>query len=367
MSKIIIATAHASTLKNFRGELIKEWVKLGFEVVAIGPEQGYENELASCGARYISLPFSPTGVNPANELRLIGSYIRILKEQQPDVLFTYHIKPVIYGSIAARIVKVPRIYSMITGLGYTFVGTSLKRRILRSFVSLQYKIALKKHQKVFFQNPDDMELFRKIGVKGNSVLINGSGVDIDMFMHSPPLMEPMTFLFVGRLLKDKGIYNFFEAAKMVKAKYNNVCFQVLGRIDNNPAAIKQEQLDKWVKQGTIDYLGFVDDVRPYLNKCSVFVLPSYREGVPRSALEAMATGRAIITTDAPGCRETVMDGYNGIIVPVDDSQALAKAIENMIKNPSLVADFGKKSRELAEDRYDVKKVNAVILKAMDMI
>jgi len=367
LARIIIITAHSSTLVRFRGNLIREWNDRGHEVVAVGPEVNYERELADYGASYVCIPFNPTGTNPIRELGLFWEFIKLFRRQKPDIVFSYHIKPVLYASIAAKMTGVAEVYSMITGLGYAFMGESLKRKLLRGLVVLQYKYALKRQTAVFFQNADDLALFKQLGINSNAVLVNGSGVDVDQFRYSPSPNASPVFLFMGRLLKDKGIHNFLEAAEIVKRKNSHVRFQILGAIDGNPAAIKKEDLDKWVDKGIVEYLGFADEVYPYLEKCSVFVLPSYREGVPRSTLEAMSVGRPIITTDAPGCRETVVEGYNGFLVPVNDSARLAEAMERFVKEPQLMDEFGKNSRKIVEERFHVKKVNRVILESMRLI
>ena len=218
-------------------------------------------------------------------------------------------------------------------------------------------------------NTDDLDLFTKLGILPDSqktVLINGSGVNIEHYAYTKPKNGKMVFLIIARLLWDKGIGEFVSAARLLKKKYPEVSFHIVGPYDNNPSAIKRNDILKWQDEGLIEYMGSTEDVRPYIAECSVYVLPSYREGTPRSVLEAMSMGRPIITTDAPGCRETVIDGINGFLVPVRDSERLSNAMEKFLQNPSLITEMGAKSREIAEARYDVNKVNHSIMQAMGL-
>jgi len=365
----VIIAGYAKSLINFRGELIKTLVKKGHQVVALAPEKGFEGDLASIGAQYQPIPLKRTGTNPLNDLRVFFVLISTLKKLQPDLVFCYSVKPVIYGSLAARIVKISQVYSMITGLGYVFVGGALKHRVLMWLVRLLYRQAIKNNKKVFFQNPDDMRSFKELDIltdENKAVLINGSGVDVNKFAYAKPKINPITFLLIARLIWDKGIGEYVEAARLIKKRYPNVVFRVLGSFDSNPAAISQKQVREWVQEGLIEYLGETDDVRPYIKDSSVYVLPSYREGTPRSVLEAMSMGRAVITADTPGCRETVCHGVNGFLIPVKNSQALVEAIERFILNSELIFDMGVKSREIAVGKYDVHKVNRVIMQAMGL-
>jgi glycosyltransferase involved in cell wall biosynthesis len=257
---------------------------------------------------------------------------------------------------------------MITGLGYAFVSDSgLRQRLVANLARLLYWVALKGNQGVFFQNRDDLALFAKTGLLPDptrALVINGSGVDTDYFQPAPLPNDPLVFLLVARLLKDKGIFEYAAAALEVRKQYPTVIFRLVGPVDPNPSAISEKQIIDWQKSGVLDYLGEVRDVRPCMEGCHVYVLPSYREGTPRTVLEAMATGRAIITTDAPGCRETVIDGDNGILVPVKNAAALAQAMRRLLASPELIPLMGMRSREIAVQKYDVRKVNAAILQHM---
>jgi len=275
---------------------------------------------------------------------------------------------VIYGSIGAAIAGVDKICSMVTGLGYTFSKETFKQKLVGFIARGLYRTALRFNEVVFFQNPDDLSLFRELGlVKEGScpTLINGSGVNLEYYSPRPLPARP-SFLLVARLIVEKGICEYAEAARILKQKYPSVSFRLVGEIDVNPSAIPSDQLQAWIDDGVIDYLGKLDDVRPAIEASSVYVLPSYREGVPRSVLEAMSMGRAVITTDTPGCRETVVDAANGLLVPPKDATSLAQAMETFIIDPGLAATMGRQSRLLAEERFDVHKVNHVILSRLGL-
>ena len=381
MGKILIIGGNAYSLVHFRGDMIKSMVEEGHEVFAMAPETDLEGgaaavmtrsistQLSSLGVPFIPIPLNRTGINPLRDLYTIYYFIKKMKELKPDVVLSYTMKPVIYGSIAAKLAGVENVFSMITGLGYVFIGETLRQRLLSKIVISLYKIALKINNKIYFMNPDDLVLFKKLNILSDiqkTVLINGSGVNIDRYAYVKPKTDKIVFLIIARLLWDKGIGEFVSAARLLKKKYPDVSWRIVGPFDNNPSSIKRTDIQKWQDEGLIDYLGPTEDVRPYIAECSVYVLPSYREGTPRSVLEAMSMGRPIITTDAPGCRETVVDGVNGFLVPVRDSEKLAKTMEKFIHNIGLIKELGAKSREIAEQRYDVNKVNRSILDTMGL-
>lgn len=368
MSRIAIISHYAPSLINFRGELIKTLSSLGHSVTALGPEAGFESALSDLGAEYLQIPLQRTGMNPLKDLETIVALNLAIRKIKPDIVLSYAIKPVIYGSLAAWMAGVSEVYSMITGLGYLFTGESSRQRAMYRLVHPVYKAALGSNRAVFFQNPDDLKLFRKLGLTSENqmqVVINGSGVDLSHFAYSPPPIEPVSFLLIARLIRDKGIGEYVEAARNLKKRYPHVNFRLLGPFDTNPTAISRSEVVAWEGEG-VEYLGETSDVRPYLATSSVFVLPSYREGTPRSVLEAMSIGRPVITTDAPGCRETVCDGVNGFLVPVKDAVAIAKAMEEFILRPQIIREFGARSRRIAEEKYDVREVNRVILRIMGM-
>ncbi len=370
MARIIVLGGFADSLVNFRGVLLSEMVKHGHEVIACAPNASVDvqSELFRLGVAYQHVDMDRTGINPIHDLDLVRRMFSLFRELKPDVFLAYTIKPVIYGSIAARIAGVHKVFSMITGLGYAFMDQSPKGRILRAISIFLYRIALKHHDKVFFQNPDDIHLFTDLGLVDSSkqaVLVHGSGVDIDLFRpaHFP---AAISFLLIARLIQDKGIHEYVEAAKIVKHHAPHVRFFLAGWIDSNPRAICSDQLQAWQDGGAIEYLGKLSDVREAIAGCSVYVLPSYREGTPRTVLEAMAMGRPVITTDVPGCRETVQEGENGFLVPARDEKALADAMLRFIRMPEMIAPMGEESRKIASKKYDVRKVNAQIIAAMNL-
>jgi len=309
-------------------------------------------------------------MNPFADLLTLVALCKLMRDIKLDSVLAYTVKPVIYGLLAARIMKVKRRFALITGLGYAFQSAGSQaggaRAMLKALVQRLYALALSSATRVFFQNPDDEALFKQlrlVSVDTPSTVVNGSGVDVNDFKVAP-FPEHLSFLLIGRLLGDKGVREFVSAARAVKSKHAHVIFKIAGWIDENPNAIAREELEAWIVEGTVEYLGRLKDVRPAIANSSVYVLPSYREGTPRTVLEAMAMGRAVITTDAPGCRETVIDGVNGFLVPVQKVDELTTAMLSFAENPHLVSMLGNKSRELAELKYDVKKVNAAMLQGM---
>lgn len=347
--------------------MIQEMVQRGNKVIAVAPESsnGWSDQIAELGADYVSAYVDRTGTNPINDLKSFLALYRVLKQERPDVVFAYHAKTNIHGSIAARLCRVPSVNVLLAGLGSAFHGVGFKNWILRTILCTQYRIALKGCDHVFFQNTDDLNAFLELGLvsEEQTSIINGSGVNLDYF--SPQkIPADYSFLFVGRLLKDKGIMEYMEAARVVKKRFPGAHFRIVGPLDSNPTAIGLDQMQPYIDDKSVEYLGSTDDVRPYLKECTVFVLPSYHEGTPKSVLEAMAVGRPILTTDAPGCRETVVDGVNGLLVPAGDSGELAKKMMWFIENRHEVELMGKESLRICREKYDVRKVNSVLLNTM---
>jgi len=380
MKFLVIASYPASILK-FRGALIAAIKNAGFEVHIAAPDFGdYPDEhqaLKDLGYHVHYIAMQRTGTNPKKDLKTIIELYRLMTKIEPDYVLGYTIKPVIYGSLAAKLARVPNRYALITGLGYAFQGADeqgYKKSNLQKVMHQLYSVALSSIHKVFFQNPDDEALFKSMGIlkpTASTTVVNGSGVDIAEYeVVSLPITRDNTpqlrFLLIARLLGDKGIKEYAEAAKIIKDKYPQAQFDLVGWIDDNPDAIEQKELDNWINAGLFNFWGKLDDVKPAIAASSIYVLPSYREGTPRTVLEAMAMGRPIITTDAPGCRETVIDGYNGCLVPVKAVEELAAAMERFIVNPALIIDMGKASRQLVEEKFDVDAVNQSMLEAMGL-
>lgn len=370
---LLLIAGFPDSLLHFRGPLLDALLSHGLTVHVAAPDlpvgSPMRQQLEAKGLQVHDIPLRRTGMNPLADFVTLLHLQRLMRRIQPDHVLGYTIKPVIYGSLAALLARVPRRFALITGLGYAFQGQedgSDSRGLLRSLVQRLYALALRRTHKVFFQNPDDQALFRSLGIlrpAAPSCVVNGSGVDVAQYAVAPLPSAPR-FLLIARLLGDKGVREYAEAARQVRARHPEAVFSLVGWIDENPDAIKQQELDAWVADGTFEYLGRLKDVRPAIADCSVYVLPSYREGTPRTVLEAMAMGRAIITTDAPGCRETVVDGDNGFLVPVKAVDELAAAMLRFIDEPELAMRMGERSRQIAEAKYDVHRVNAVMLKEM---
>ncbi|CAN1487005.1 RfaG Glycosyltransferase [Burkholderiaceae bacterium] len=374
--RILLIAGLADSLINFRGPLIAALQAKYLDVHVAAPNLPSHSpmriQLQGMGLTVHHVPMLPTGTNPFADLRTAWALWCLMRQIAPCMVLCYTIKPVIYGTLAAWLAGVPRRFALITGLGYAFLGDG-KRSRLRALVQCLYGFALGQAQRVFFQNPDDLALFQERGILQPHTpvcVVNGSGVDVTSFAIRPlpdtSLTGSVRFLFIGRLLGDKGVREYAQAARLLKRSHPQVQFALVGWIDSNPNAITQDELDGWVREGCIDFLGRVADVRPAIEACSVYVLPSYREGTPRTVLEAMAMGRAIITTDAPGCRETVVHGDNGFLVPAQSVEALSQAMRRFIDAPYLQTSMGARSRQMAEDKYDVNKVNAVMLAGMGL-
>ena len=351
--RILLLGSYAPSLLNFRGPLIAALSGRGHHVVAAAPEIGEDIAagLRAIGAEPLSLRLSNASLSPLSMLRSLRDLRRLLRAQRPDLLISYTIKPVILGALAGRAVGVPRIVSLITGLGFAFAddGGGPGRRFVRLVASRLYRLALAKSDVILFQNNDDRALFGELGLlppDRTIAIIDGSGVDIEVFDVAPLPPRP-AFLMIARLLRDKGIREFASAAKRLRRTYPDVPIALVGYLDPSPNSLAAAELADLVACG-IEFHGKLDDVRPAISACSVYVLPSYREGTPRSVLEAMAMGRAIITTDAPGCRETVIDGVNGFLVPVRDADSLYEAMERFVLHPELAPRMGAESRTLVE-------------------
>lgn len=369
--KFLLIGNNTQSLVNFRGPLLKAIVDRGHEVVAVSPEvdDHYSAQLKGLGVKHRTVPLDRTGFNPIADLRYLVALQRLMRDEGTESVLGYTIKPVIYGNLAARFASVKQRAALITGLGYAFGKDSLKQRVIGRFIHILYRLSLTGVDVVFFQNPDDRAEFLENGFvpPDKAALVAGSGVDLERFRRSSAPHEPPTFLLIARLIREKGVHQFVEAARRLRQRHQQAKFQILGPVDSNPSAITTAELETWVEGGIIEYLGETNDVRPFLQAASVFVLPSYyREGTPRTALEALATGRPIVTTDAPGCRETVVDGVNGYLVEPRDVSSLEQALERFLLEPSLISSMGAASYELAKSKFDVNRVNAIMLERLGL-
>lgn len=368
---LIIASFPDSIIK-FRGPLIKEMLARGAIVYIAAPDlqsqSGVKDELLLLGVTPLEIKLSRTGMNPFKDIISLMDLTRLIRGVQPNVMLAYTIKPVIYGLLASKLARVPHRFALITGLGYAFtsVDTNIIRGVIGSLAKFLYGFSLKYASKIFFQNRDDEALFRNLGLVSPdqaTVVLNGSGIDLTEYHETELPSGSVSFLMIARLLADKGIREYAEAFVRVVNIYPDVEFHLVGWIDNNPGSIRQDEVDAW-RQAGLHFHGRLSDVRPVIQNCSVYVLPSYREGTPRTVLEAMAMGRPIITSDAPGCRETVIDGENGFLVPVKSVDRLVDAMIRFIEEPKLICLMGSKSRQIIEERYDAHLVNAVMLREM---
>ena len=379
--KFLMISSFLPSVLNFRGKLLEAIQQQGFEIHIIAPDLGLfkheQQKLESLGYFVHEVSMQRTGTNPVADLKTLQNMYTLLKKIKPDYVLSYTIKPVIYGTLAAWLAKVPHRFALITGLGYAFqnVEQGCQRSFFQKVVHALYQQALSHSHKVFFQNPDDLKLFQDLKlVKPHlpTVVVNGSGVNVTDFNVLPLPVNAqnnprLSFLLIARLLGDKGVKEYAEAAKLIKQQHSKVEFHLVGWIDENPAAIQQSELDTWIADSRLKYWGKLSDVRPAIAESSVYVLPSYREGTPRTVLEAMAMGRAIFTTDAPGCRETVIQGENGFLVEVKSVNSLMNAMQEFINNPALIEQMGQRSREIALNKYDVHQVNRHMMQEMGLI
>jgi glycosyltransferase involved in cell wall biosynthesis len=362
---VMIFGSYAPSLVTFRGDLISMAVRRGHAVVAVAPDidTATASAIRELGASSEELHVENQSLNPLGIIAALRDLRRLLREHRPDVLLAYTIKPVVTGALAGSAEHVPKTIAVITGAGYAFTGgRELTRLISRTAAIAFYKAAFRRCDAIVFQNGDDEALFRRLRIvkPGQNVRrINGSGVNLHRFGPAP-LPEAPAFLMIARLLKDKGVREYAATAKRLKADYPQAAVRLAGYIDGSPDSISEDDLQAMVAEG-VEFLGRLHDVRQAIAGCSAYVLPSYREGTPRSVLEAMAMGRAIITTDAPGCRETVHDGRNGFLVPPRDSEALYDAMVKFVNDPDLAPRMGGESRKMAESKFDVGRVNADLL------
>jgi len=368
--KIAVLSSHTQSLFWFRMDMMKEFIKKGHTVIALGdsPEVDWNDMFKKHNIEYKQLHVQRNGINPFKDLKTFGELFRFLKEEKPDKVFAYQAKTVVYGSIAARFNGITEVYPLIAGLGSIFRGTSFKNKIVKIIMKIEYWIACKCSKKVLFQNNDDKNEFVNNNLIKDikAVIINGSGVNLEKFQPTPLPTEP-AMLFIGRLIKDKGIIEYLEACKVVKSKYPKLRCLLVGPYDSNPSALKPEELQPYIDNEIVEYFGEQSDVRPFIAQCSTFVLPSYHEGTPKTVLEAMAMGRSIITTNAPGCRETIADGINGYLVAVNDIYGIVEKMEHLISNFITVQEMGDASLKIVTTKYDVKIVNQAILQTMGLI
>ncbi|MBI5845475.1 MAG: glycosyltransferase family 4 protein [Deltaproteobacteria bacterium] len=366
---ILVVSRCAWTLYNFRAGLMKGLIAKGHKVRCAGAEgDGFEKRLREEDFDFIPIPVDRRGINPLADLRLLFHLFFLYRKLAPDVVLHFTIKPVIYGSVAARLAGVPRIVNTITGLGYAFTGR--QSGWLKRIVMPMYRAAISSAHFTFFQNSEDRDFFvsRNLARPENTGVLPGSGVDCDRFRPRPEALDGdrPVILMVARLLEDKGVREFAGAARMVREKRPEARFVILGRRDErNPSVIPEKEIASWIDEGVLEWPGETDDVRPWLAKARIVALPSYREGTPRSLLEASAMAKPIVAADVPGCRDVVDHGKTGLLVPVRDAKSLAEAVSSLLENPGLCGEMGAAGREKMLARYDEKSVISMIAGAFE--
>lgn len=369
--KLAMVTTYA-TPSNMRRELLEAVVARGHRVTVVSPAPAgvMASPLAELGGSYRAWSVNRTGIDPIEDLRSARHLQSILRAERPDVVLVYQIKAVLIAPLAAKLARVERVVPLVNGLGAVFdshgFGATVKARLARRV----YGMSLRLVDEIVFQNADDPALLQSLGLLSRRArwrVVPGTGVDLARLPRRPPHAGPPTFTLISRLLVSKGVRDLVAAARIVRARYPQARFRLVGQLeaDGHPDGVRRAEIDAWVAEGLIEYAGFSDDIAGVLAATTVFVLPSYyREGVPRTNLEALAVGRPIVTTDWVGCRETVEDGGNGFLIPPRDPVALADRLERYLRDPALVERHGAASRALAERRFDVREVNAQMLQAL---
>ena len=368
--KIVILSNQARSMSNFWSVLIRRMREAGHTVICAAPpgDGAAEAALTALGAEVVNYPLDRKGLNPLRDGESFLVLLRLFRAERPDLIFATTIKPVIYGCLAARAAGVARVYATITGLGYAFEADSFFKKCVNRLGVLLYRLALGHVSGVFFQNADDIRVFREHGIlapDARVLMARGTGVDTARFAPAPypplPPAGPVIFLLVARLLEAKGLAEYAAAGRLLKARGAPCRLQLLGPEDRGLGGVELARIRRWEAEGVLEYLGETRDVRPFIAASHVMVLPSWREGTPTSVMEAMSMARPAIVTDVPGCREVVRNGVNGWLTPPRDPEALAAAMERFVAEPPLVARMGAASRELALAEFDAETVAARIL------
>lgn len=357
--KIMVVSAKNKTVFNFRGDLIKDMIACGNEVYVTGPNKDYIDDVMALGVKeFIEVPSVKDNTSVKNDLNYLKLLKAAIREIRPDIVFSYNIKPVIYGSMAAKSCKVPHIYAMVTGLGRVYASGGIKTKALRIVTKMLYKKAFKACDKVIFQNGDDVDELVGEGYlpREKTVIVNGSGVNMQRFKKTELPQQPV-FLMVSRIIKEKGVMEYCEAARELKKTHPQARCILLGGFDASIGALKIDDIRGYVDDGSIELPGEVKDPVRFYEGASVFVLPSYyREGLPRTILEALACGRPVITTDWTGCREPIEDGVNGYLVPIKDSKTLAERMA-ILCDREKAASMGDEAYRICSEKYEVGIIN----------
>ncbi|MEP2987433.1 MAG: glycosyltransferase family 4 protein [Parasphingorhabdus sp.] len=364
MPVVLINGSHPDYLVNLRGPLISDLTARGHVIHVTSPDIETEDmaALSDLGAISHNVKLQRRGLNPFADVGYIFEICSLIKRVKPDFILGYTIKPNIWGTFAASLCGVSSAI-MVTGLGYAFMAKGgIGQRINQKVIHRLYRFTTDRNKIVIFQNTDDRDDFTKAGCladTGKAKIVNGSGVDTSYFSPTP-LPEKPVFLLIARLLISKGVREYVAAATSILSKRNDCRFVIAGFLDDGLDSITQQELDEWIRGG-IEFVGHLDDVRPAISSANVYVLPSYREGTPRTVLEASAMGRAVIATDVPGCRETVVHGETGFLVPVKNPDALATAMLKLADDPDLRSRMGAAARKFCNAKYEVGKVNNALI------
>lgn len=364
---VVIAANSAWNIHNFRRPLVEALIDNGWRVVAVAGDDDSADKVRLLGAEFLPIAIDPSGKSVLRDGRLFLRYRQILRDVRPQAFLGFTVKPNIYGSLAARLWGV-RAINNISGLGSAFIGGGL----LGVFVRQLYRLALRQSHRVFFQNAHDMDLFVRCGIVGarQAMRIPGSGVDLEYFRPRPKTggsRGRFRFLFIGRLLRDKGLVEYMEAARILRTERPDLDFCILGFAgSDNPTAVPLTEVERWHREGFGTYLGETDDVRPEIADADCVVLPSYREGLPRTLLEAAAMAKPMIATDVPGCNDVVSDGVNGLLCEARSPEALAIAMELFLQLPDRErGEMGQRARERVEREFDQARVVQAYLKALE--
>ena len=367
--KFMLISPKNRTVYNFRGELIKKIINKGYEVIVTGPDYDNVEKIEELGAKFVKIDLDKESTGIYSNWNYYKSLIRIIKDEKPDIVLSYTIKPVIFGTLAAKKAGINKSYSLITGLGQIYgFNATFKTKIIRFICGLAYKKVFKYNSKVIFQNSDDLAecVKRKYLKNDKCIVVDGSGVDLNKFKRTT-LPNRNVFLMISRMIKTKGTIEYLKAAEKVKCKYKDVEFLYLGKPENKRGYVKKEEINYFVQKGVVKILDETDNVPEVISKSTVMVLPSYyREGIPRTLLEALAMGRPIITTNSVGCKETVKDGINGFLVPIKDADALAEKMIYMIEHREKLDKMSDESYKYCKERFDVNIINKRMLEIMEI-
>jgi glycosyltransferase involved in cell wall biosynthesis len=367
--KILVIGGLADSLVHFRWDLLESLVNQGNTVVTAAakddPHNGMTGQdvvgrLRQLGIEHHPVPIQRTGINPLGDLGTLRALVRICRQEKPDIVFAYSAKPIIYGMLAAWLCRVPRRVAMLTGLAFGLADNGQSRTFTQGLARRLFGITFRLCHALVFHNSDDLATLRLGGLLPGQLpvhVVNGSGVDIDHYQPVPLPEGPVTFLLIARLIREKGVAEYLASARLARMRHPEARFLLVGPLDPRAGELREPELRAWEQEGMGQWLGSMADVRIPLGRSHVFVLPSYHEGMPRTVLEAMAMGRAIITTDAPGCRQTVQAGENGYLVPVQDPEALALAMVRCLDDPQGLPAMGAASRRIAVEQYDVRRVS----------